>query len=635
MLIVSKWLARVARASVKVVDGLSASFNVVSAILIISCSIVVVYDIVARMSGHPTNWGYDLTIYIMVGFVFLCLSQGLKSGAHIKIDLITQRMNQSMQDLMEIIGFFIILVFSSIFSRYTLLWAINSILMGDKSSGMMRVVLWPSKLLIAISIIILSLMALRLLITKCHSFYQARTQLHFGTGLNNPWFTIPVFVGLIVVGIVLLKSNPIIGVLVLLLTLLGSGTPIAFSMGTVALAVFFLALGGEKSLLSSPQIPYDFVTNYTLVALPLFIFAGNIMAKGGLGKDLFSLASVYFGHFPGGLAVATVVACAFFGAVSGSSAANALTIGAIAYPALVSYGYSKRMAAGLIATSSGLGILIPPSNSFITYGILTDESIGQLFMAGLIPGIMLALMLAIAVVIVSKRTGHWRPFPKASWKERLLTTKNCFAVILMPVVVIGGIYSGVFTVTEAAGAAVAYALIYSLVARRLKFKDLLEIVLVECTRSIAFLMMIIVCARMLAISVTMLQVPELLGTALTNASIPGWGMIIIFMAFGIFLGMFLDGISITMLIVPIITPILLAAGYNLIWFGVLLTINCEIGQVTPPVGLNVFIMQHVTKLESADVFRGIIIFGFVVLLALIICGVFPPLSLWLPNKMIQ
>lgn len=619
------------RYAVRAIDGVASLFAGFSSLLMIACAIVVIIDIVARAVGHPTTWGADFSTFALDIFVFLSLANALKDDAHICADIVLSRMNSRMQGVMKAFGLFIALISSSIFSYYEIIWALKSIIALDRTYSYTAILLWPIKLALAVCLVVLTVMAFRLLVAKIVELVRNEKQESFGKGLNNPIIVLPVTIVLMALSLYLFKVNAIVALCLMLITLLLSGTPIAFSIMSVAIATLYIKFGGSSMLANISSISYEFINKQTMLALPMFIFAGNVMARGGLGEDIFNFAKAFVGHITGGLAIAVTIACCIFGALSGSSVACALTIGSIAYPVLVENGYSKRLAAGLIATAGGIGVLIPPSNSFITYGLITGEPIGDLFVAGIIPGLMMTLLLAVVAIILIKKDGGVQKLPKTTWKERALVTKNSIWAIIMPVLVLGSIYTGICTVTEASAIAAVYSVFYSIIiARSISFKEVKKI-LSESTNSVAFLLLIMIASAMLSRGITLLRLPDLIISLLGNT--PGWVFITIIMIFCIFLGCFLEAVAITTLTVPVCMPVLLAYGYDLTWYGVLLTVNLTLAAITPPVGLNLFVMQRIGKLDIMTVVKGAMVFFAAVVVLMIIVALFPQLSLWLPSTM--
>jgi len=356
------------------------------------------------------------------------------------------------------------------------------------------------------------------------------------------------------------------------------------------------------------------------------------MYRSGLADELFNFARLWVGHLPGGLAVAAVAACAIFAAISGSSVANAATIGLVAIPAMVAFKYDKRLAAGLVAAGGTIGVLIPPSTAMILIGIIAEESIGDLFMAGLIPGILLFTLLSIAAIVICKKTGTYQPLPKVFWRERLTGTKKAIGSLMMPVIILGGIYTGVFTPTESAAIAVVYALIYVLFIKRVKWAQLLEIIK-ESTKTVAMAAILLAGGISLGKVVAMLQVTQNVCAYFATAGWPAWLIIVATMGLIFVLGMFLDGSAIVLLILPILAPLVRSLGFDMLWYAVLFVINTEIGLITPPIGMNVFVIQQVSGIDAHDVIRGAIPFVIVIALTLIIVAFFPILSTWLPSTM--
>jgi C4-dicarboxylate transporter DctM subunit len=612
------------------VDGTASIFSVISAVLMFFCAIIVMIDIVARFLNHPYKWAMDLTTYLMVIYIFLSLAYAMKSGAHICADIFVSRLNDRMQHLMKAFGFLFSGVGSAVLAYYTFIWAVEGLHSGVRAYTATRYFMWPARMVAAISLILLALMAMRLM---AEEFYKARRNADgctFGLGLNKPWIIVPAMFILLFFSVILFKANPILGITLMLITLLIAGTPIGFSILLTAICCLFFTFGGWKSVLTSPPSAFNFVNSYSIMSLPMFLFAGNVMARGGLGEALFNLGKVYVGHIKGGLGIAVIIACTIFGALSGSGTACALTIGAVAYPLLVKHGYNRGMAAGLIAVAGGIGILIPPSNSFITYGLISDVPIGELFVAGIIPGLLMGLFLIIAMMFLILHKHKTNVLPKATWSERRHATGKGIWAILMPVVVLGGIYNGIFTVTEAAAVSAVYAIIYTIFAGALN-KEAMWKVLLESIQSVAFLMLIMMSAAVLQKNITLLRLPDKLLALLGDT--PGWMFIIVLMIFCILLGCFLEGVSITTLTVPVTAPILLAYGYNLTWYGVLLSLNLTLAAVTPPVGLNLFVMQKISGENVNTVIKGALYFCFCVIILMVVVALFPGLSLWLPSKM--
>ncbi|MBA7687849.1 C4-dicarboxylate TRAP transporter large permease protein DctM [subsurface metagenome] len=290
------------------------------------------------------------------------------------------------------------------------------------------------------------------------------------------------------------------------------------------------------------------------------------------------------------------------------------------------------MVYGLVAAGGTLGMLIPPSGSMILYGAVTGESVGKLFMAGLVPGIILATLFAITVIILCKKSGKYEKLPSTSWKEKLQATKGALWIIMLPVIILGGIYSGIFTATEAAAASIIYALVVCLVTGTIKWHDLPRIFSTG-TRTVALVTMIIIGAVTLAQLITIMQVAQNLCAMVVGSGIPSWAFIVAILCSFLVLGLFLDTPAICLLVIPIIAPILSMMGFSLIWFAVLFTIAMEIADLTPPVGLNLYVIQQMSGARLMDVIRGVIIFIGVMLIVLVIVALIPQLSTWLPGTM--
>lgn len=407
------------------------------------------------------------------------------------------------------------------------------------------------------------------------------------------------------------------------------GAPVAASLG-VAGVVGLLITGQPLKIVG--EVLYSALDNFVLLAIPLFILMSRILVRTGTIEDIFAAMNAFLRHLPGGLAVAAVGCAMFFATISGSSVTNAAALGILIIPVLIRHGYPPRFAAGLIAAGGTLGILIPPSIPFIVYGAITGESVGKLFAAGMIPGVIIGVLIALYAMVASYRHGYGERSKRASWRERGSALRRAVWGLLFPVVILGGIYSGIFTPTEAAGVGCALALaIGTLVYRSLSLPDLF-VTLRETARISAMIFAVVAGAKLFGHVTATMQVPQQF-TEWIIATGAGATLFLIAVMIGlIILGDFLDPISIILIVVPIIHPVLAPLGIDPIWFGVLLVINMELANITPPVGLNLFVIQSIQKdLSFAEILRGTAPFMLVIGAGLVIMMIFPGLSTWLPQ----
>lgn len=405
--------------------------------------------------------------------------------------------------------------------------------------------------------------------------------------------------------------------------------PVAISL---ALSTIFVLFQIDFNMNMAPQRIFTALDSFPMMAIPGFVLAGVLMARGGISKYLIEALRAWIGHLPGGLAVVTILACAIFAAISGSSPATAAAIGSIMIPAMISAGYKKRYSMGLVAAGGTLGILIPPSVPLIIYGITSEQSIGELFMAGVIPGLALTGLLIVAAIFYAKKNG-FKGDPKASWSERGRKSLKAIWGGFLPFLILGTIYSGVVTPTESAVIAVFYGLIVSLfIYREMKLKDFRE-VLVESINITAMIYLIIGAASLFGLYLTNAQVPQNVGAWIAESDMNKWTFMIIVNILFFFMGMFLEAVSIILITLPILLPILAHFDINLIHFAIIMTINMELGMITPPVGLNLFVVSGIAKEKLGEVVKGVIPFIILMIVFLVIVVLIPQLSLWLPEQM--
>jgi len=381
-----------------------------------------------------------------------------------------------------------------------------------------------------------------------------------------------------------------------------------------------------------PQRIFTALDSFPMMAIPGFVLAGVLMARGGISKYLIEALRAWIGHLPGGLAVVTIIACAIFAAISGSSPATAAAIGSIMIPAMISAGYKKRYSMGLVAAGGTLGILIPPSVPLIIYGITSEQSIGELFMAGVFPGLSLTGVLIVAAIVYAKRNGFKGDEP-ATWSERGRKSLKAIWGAFLPFLILGTIYTGIVTPTESAVIAVFYGLIVSLfIYREMKLKDFRD-VLVESVNITAMIFLIIGAASLFGLYLTNAQVPQQVGAWIAESDMNKWIFIIIVNILFFIMGMFLEAVSIILITLPILLPILVHFDINLVHFAIIMTINMELGMITPPVGLNLFVVSGIAKEKLGEVVKGVTPFIVLMIIFLALVVLIPQLSLWLPAHM--
>ena len=410
--------------------------------------------------------------------------------------------------------------------------------------------------------------------------------------------------------------------------------PLAFAMGFVGYVGLGLLRGWPATAASAAQVVFDSDFAYTLSVVPLFILIGNFVARAGLANELFRAAFTFIGHVRGGLAHATIIACAGFGAICGSSIATAATMAKVAYPQMQRYGYSGYLSTGVIAAGGTLGIMIPPSTIMVIYGIVTETNIGKLFAAGVLPGLMCAALMMVAVSWITWRDPLAGPAAERStWPERWRALRDIWGVALLVVVVLGGIYGGWFTATEGAGIGASGAFFFALARGTLTPKVLYE-VLVESVRTTAMLFAILIAATLFSSFVNFTTMPSDLKAWILHLGLSPLMVVGSMMLIYVLLGTIMEELSMVLLTIPVFFPIVTSLGFDPVWFGVLIVLVVQIGLISPPVGMNLFVLNALLKdVSLPQIFRGVWLFVAALVLALGLCLEFQPLSLWLPGFM--
>src|SRR6188768_985464 len=410
--------------------------------------------------------------------------------------------------------------------------------------------------------------------------------------------------------------------------------PIGMAMGLVGVAGFGYLTSAGPALKIVGHTTMRTVTDFNFAVIPLFLLMGAFATTSGMSRELFRSANTFVGHLRGGLGIATIAACGGFAAICGSSVATAATFSKVAYPEMRRFNYPQSFSTGVIAAGGTLGIMIPPSTVFAVYGLITEQDVGKLFIAGVVPGILAVAMYMITITVIGMiRPGFLPAGQPAPWSEKLAAMKDIWATLLLFAFVIGGIYGGLFTATEAAGMGAAGAFIIGVVRRRLSPADIRRSLL-EATRTTAAVFTVLIGALLFGYFLTITQTPQNVTSFLTGLGIGKYGVLALIMLMYLVLGCLMDALAMIILTVPIVFPVIKELGFDPIWFGVIVVMTVELGLIHPPVGMNIFVIKSVVEdVKISTIFYGVIPFIITDLIRLVILIAFPILALWLPSHM--
>lgn len=417
-------------------------------------------------------------------------------------------------------------------------------------------------------------------------------------------------------------------ILASLILLLVLRVPVAFALGTLGIALLWLF---PLPLNAVPQRLYGAMDSFELLAVPMFLLMSNVLLKGNVGRDLYAAVQSWVGHLPGGLGIATILSCGLFSAVSGSSVATAATIATVAIPEMTKRGYDRPFVLGMLAAGGTLGILIPPSIPLILFGVITETSIPKLFLAGIGPGLFLAACFIIYGVIYSRTREGYKPIPKASWQERKVNTLYALPTLLLAGAIITSIYTGIATPSESAGVGFVLALIITGLMGRMTWEKLKDAVH-DSMKTTTMVFLIIAGAKVFSYAITLYQVPQDISTILTtNISTPA--LFILAVGFVLLLiGFFLESLSMLLIMVPVLLPAIEAMNIDPIWFGIFFVVLIETALITPPVGMNLFIIQAVGKAKLSEVAKGALPFAIIMLAMAFLLWFWKDLALYIPSN---
>jgi C4-dicarboxylate transporter DctM subunit len=429
-----------------------------------------------------------------------------------------------------------------------------------------------------------------------------------------------------------LLAGTIAVLVMIVLTFLG--VPIAYALVGVAVVGNLLLVGWQQTAMQTFLITWEMGTNFLLIAVPLFVFVGQLAFHTRIAADLYDCVYKWFGRLPGGIAVTATIASAAFGAVTGSSVAAVATMGAMVMPEMRRYGYDNRLATGSLSSAGTLAIMIPPSIPMVVYGLWTETSVGKLFIAGILPGILLAIGFCGWIVVRCAVSPHLGPAGPASlWGERVRALVRLLPTLLIFAIILGGIYGGIFTPTEASAIGAASVIVVALWMRRLTWRNL-RTTLHQTGSVSAMIYAILFSGVLMSRLLAQTDVTPTMVNFITRQSLNPYVILLLFTVMYVFLGMILDTLGMIVLTLPFVFPVVKSLGFDPIWFGVYMTLMQEVAMLTPPIGLNVFVMAKIAPdVPMVDIFRGVTPFVIICLVAVILLTAFPQIALWLPSLM--
>ena len=605
--------------------------SVGSGILLAMVLLMGVNVILRYLFARPIKGSVELEEFMLVVLVFLGVSYTAVRKGHVRIDFVVSRFPEPVQAVINSITSLLSLALCSLIVWRSAIWAQHN--WGhNTTSVILRVPLFPFMYVVVFGSALLCLVLLA-------EFLQSLAQV-VRTGR---WLLL--FVGgllaLLLSGAMIWLLQPssqsmaLIGLGVLLF-MLAFRIYIAFAMILVGFLGMNYISGVNAGYHLMATVPYTTAAEYSLCVIPFFVLMGHLCAVAGISQDLYQTAYKWLGHLRGGLAMSTIGGCAGFAAVSGDSMGTAAVMGAAALPEMKRYKYRDQLATGCVAAGGTLGILIPPSMGFIIYAIITDQSIKHLFIAGILPGLLLAALFMLMIYIQARLNPQIAPpGPRVSFKERMISLKGTWAMILIFVLVIGGIYGGIFTPTEAGAIGACGALVIALIKGQLSWQKLTS-ALLETGRTVAMLFLLLIGAMILGYFLAGSEAPHQISSFICELPLPPYVLLMFILFIYVLLGCVMNILPAVIVTLPIFFPTIVKLGFDPIWFGVVLVIIMEMGLITPPVGMNVFVIKGVAKdVSVGTIFRGVLPFVLAMVVCVVILTAFPQIALILPNMMVN
>lgn len=596
--------------------------------------LVTTVDVLSRFFFNlPITGSIEITGFLLVLTILLGIPYAAARKQHVTIDILTYKLSERVGLVLNSITLFIaITLFAVIVWRsidYALL--MNSM---NRVTAVLRMPISPFVLVVAFGFAITGCVLLITLLRNVEqgvkNWKQAAVWTIVGIGILVLLYVTIVWLRDLPWGVGLMTAG-LFGLCLLFIAFL-AGLPVFTSLILVGFVGMCYLRGTNAGLSVMGSSPFGTVSHYTFSVIPLFVLMGEFCFFAGIGRDLYDMAYKWLGPLPGGLSMGTVGACGGFAAVCGDSMATAVTMGTVAIPEMKRYHYDSRLAAGCVAAGGTLGVLIPPSLAFILYALLADQSIALLFIAGILPGILLILLFMLSIYLRARRDPKLGPpGPRTTMREKIYALKGVWATLLLFAVVIGGMYIGVFTPTEGGGVGAFGALVIGVARRRLAWNGTLSSLL-EAGKISAVCIGILLGAQVFGVFMAASKLPIDLANYVAQLPVPALVILIAILVIYLFLGCLMPAIPMLILTVPIFYPVVTSMGYDPIWFGVIMVLMFEMAVITPPMGINVLALQTVTKdISLSDMFRGVLPFLVVMIFCVIILIIFPQIALFLPN----
>ncbi len=620
------------RISKSLYDRVVEGGGLLGGVLIVLNGLFVTYEVTMRyVFNSPTTWVMEVSIYVTMASTFLSLAYALREKAHVKVDFITNYLSGRTLLLLEIFTSLLATFYCLIMGWEGLKMAFTALQNWEVSPSVLRVPVFIPQIFIPLGSFLLTLEFIRL-IKNLYLELPLASKKEGGSPLIRFWITALFAIGL-VVSCMLLKVSMNLGLLVLFFVLLLCGIPVAMALGLFGVFGFYFLFGGTSMLVQIPVMAYSTLDSFVMVALPLFILTSCVLRLGGVGVKIYKFANVLVRHLPGGLGIASIIFCGLFAAMTGSSVAVAAAVSMIALPEMLARGYDRKFTIGLLAAGGTLGILFPPSIPMMLYASMTNESLGALFVGGVIPGLILSGMFCIYVAIVAGRDKNVRREPRASLGEIFQGTQEALGGLITIIIIMGGIYSGIITPTESGGIAGIYSIILCFFLYRSLSPQGLRKALLDGARISAMILLIIIGANISGQVILMAQISQKILLYVKSLGLPTWVVILSVNIFLIIMGGPLEAISILVITLPILYPLMTGLGFSGIWFAIIMVVNMELALISPPEGLNLFILQDMAKATAGEVSRGVIPFLIIIGIFLALVCAVPSLSTWLPSLM--